>query len=202
MSTEESSPEPLKLSCSTSDCENELHCFRESKRLASAYPHGACQACGAQLIDWDRLHTRSLDDVDGTFAALRNEWVRHHFWEAPFDQHAINHALRAGRTRLEERVQARITAALAPAEPFRDGSQTPFSGQVVYYGQHATAACCRKCVEYWHGIPRGRPLAAQEITYLSRLVSLFVDLRLPDLPRDGQYVPPIRRTANNGGSDG
>jgi len=194
MSAEDSSPlEPLKLSCSTSDCENELHCFRETKRLASAHPHGACQACGAQLIDWDRVHARSFEDVGATFAALRHEWVRHHFWEAPFDQRAVNHALRAGRTKLDEKIEARIRSAVAPAMPFRDGSQTPFSGQVTFYGQHAVAACCRKCVEYWHGIPRGRPLTDEEIGYLSRLVRLFVDLRLPDLPLHGQYVPPIRR---------
>jgi len=26
------------------------------------------------------------------------------------------------------------------------------SAEIVHYAQHATAACCRKCIEYWHGI--------------------------------------------------
>src|SRR3989454_6847476 len=36
----------------------------------------------------------------------------------------------------------------------RDGYQTQRerSAEIVHYAQHATAACCRKCIEYWHGI--------------------------------------------------
>ena len=53
------------------------------------------------------------------------------------------------------------------------------SGNAIYYAQHATATCCRRCVEYWHGIRRGRKLTEREVGYLAELVMVFVRERVP-----------------------
>jgi hypothetical protein len=58
-----------------------------------------------------------------------------------------------------------ITARLAPAHPLHDGRQTPYGGHPVFVGQHATATCCRNCLQRWHHIPKGLPLRAAEIDY-------------------------------------
>ena len=55
---------------------------------------------------------------------------------------------------------------LAPAEPRNDGKQTPWNGHPVFVAQHATATCCRKCLEKWHRIERGKPLSAVEVEYI------------------------------------
>jgi predicted Fe-S protein YdhL (DUF1289 family) len=55
-----------------------------------------------------------------------------------------------------------IAERLAPAFPPRDGKQTPYRGHPVFVAQHATATCCRGCLEKWHGIARGRPLTDVE----------------------------------------
>lgn len=55
-----------------------------------------------------------------------------------------------------------IEQRLAPAQPAKDGKQTPYRGHPVFVAQHATATCCRGCLEKWHSIPRGRPLTEQE----------------------------------------
>lgn len=55
-----------------------------------------------------------------------------------------------------------IEKRLGPANPRRDGKQTPFRGHPVFIAQHATATCCRKCLEKWYGIPQGRPLTSEE----------------------------------------
>lgn len=55
-----------------------------------------------------------------------------------------------------------IHKRLAPAEPRNDGKQTPFKGHPVFIAQHATATCCRGCLEKWHRIPKGRELTAEE----------------------------------------
>jgi hypothetical protein len=55
-----------------------------------------------------------------------------------------------------------IGRRLAPAEPPNDGKQTPFRGHPVFVAQHATATCCRGCLEKWHRIPKGRELAPVE----------------------------------------
>jgi predicted Fe-S protein YdhL (DUF1289 family) len=55
-----------------------------------------------------------------------------------------------------------IAKRLAPAAPLKDGKQTPFKGHPVFVAQHATATCCRGCLEKWHAIPRGRELTREE----------------------------------------
>jgi Domain of unknown function (DUF4186) len=55
-----------------------------------------------------------------------------------------------------------VAQRLAPAEPRNDGKQTPYRGHPVFVAQHATATCCRGCLEKWHGIPRGHALDAAE----------------------------------------
>ena len=55
-----------------------------------------------------------------------------------------------------------IAKRLAPAQPKNDGKQTPFKGHPVFIAQHATATCCRGCLEKLHGIPRGRELTSEE----------------------------------------
>lgn len=55
---------------------------------------------------------------------------------------------------------------LAPAAPKNDGKQTPMRGHPVFIAQHATACCCRGCLEKWHKIPSGRALTAAEQEYI------------------------------------
>lgn len=173
--------EPLAISCTSADCENDLHCFRSTKKIVANNQQGKCRYCGAELVDWNRVRTRSLTDADYTIDALQKELVRHHFWHRPIDEKARNHASRKGLEGLREAAEKRIRKYISPAYPSFDGRQTPWSGNVLYYAQHATAACCRKCVEEWHGIEVGRQLDESEILYLSRLMMLYVKQRLPQL---------------------
>ena len=183
----------LAISCTKSDCDDNLHCFRSTKKLRDQGLGGACRDCHAQLVDWPRVHERKLDDVDHTFTELRLELIRHHFWHVDIDEQARNHALRKGRTALLGSAGGRIAKAVAAELPYRDGQQTPFTGNVIYYAQHATASCCRTCVEYWHGIEKGRALTASEQNYLVQLVTVYIDERLPDLPEGPTKVPRRRR---------
>ena len=45
-----------------------------------------------------------------------------------------------------------IGKRLAPAAPEKDGRQTPYRGHPAFVAQHATATCCRMCLERWHEI--------------------------------------------------
>ena len=104
----------LEITCTSTDCERELHCFLQATRRAQ--PNGPCRECGADLIDWNRVHTRDLTDVDHTFEALRHECIRHHFWHLEFSQHAVNYARRAGYKELGERIGKRILSAVGSAQ--------------------------------------------------------------------------------------
>ena len=47
-----------------------------------------------------------------------------------------------------------IRERLAVAEPPNDGKQTPMKGHPVFVAQHATATCCRSCLEKWWKVPK------------------------------------------------
>lgn len=59
-----------------------------------------------------------------------------------------------------------VVERLAPAEPKKDGKQTPMRGHPVFVAQHATATCCRGCLAKWHGIPKGRSLSEAEVEHV------------------------------------
>lgn len=63
-----------------------------------------------------------------------------------------------------------IRERLAPAHPRQDGRQTPMRGHPVFKAQHATAVCCRGCLEKWHGIPAGYALREEEIAYVAEMI--------------------------------
>ena len=55
-----------------------------------------------------------------------------------------------------------VSTKLAPANPKNDGRQTPMHGHPVFKAMHATACCCRGCLEKWYRIPKGRELSKSE----------------------------------------
>ena len=67
-----------------------------------------------------------------------------------------------------------IGKRLAPAKPKNDGKQTPMRGHPVFIAQHATATCCRGCLEKWHKIPKGHPLTDLEQTYVVDIIMEWI----------------------------
>ena len=51
---------------------------------------------------------------------------------------------------IEQHARDFVKERLAPALPKNDGKQTPMKKHPVFIAQHATATCCRKCLE-WNG---------------------------------------------------
>jgi hypothetical protein len=185
--------EPLKVTCTSVDCDNDLHCFlQKKKRGEDRPPGGPCRACGADLVTWERIQARDPKDVTYTFRALNHELIRHEFFHRPIDQHAQNHARRKGRIGMRSAAEKRLRGSVGNAKNVREGQQTPFARNILFYAQHALACCCRKCMEYWHGIPAGRALTDDEIAYLVELIMLFIAKRMTDLDDRPVKVPPTR----------
>ena len=90
---------------------------------------------------------------------------------------------KAGLPAILEHGRTFIDKRLAPANPPKDGKQTPFRGHPVFVAQHATATCCRACLEKWHGIPRGRPLSAAERTHVLAAIERWIRAEV-GAPRD------------------
>ena len=180
---------PLEVTCTTTDCEADLHCFKFHSRTMKPSDRGRCRTCGVALVDWSRVHARNSGDIDNTFEELKREFIRHYFWHKDIDDDAETHARRKGRMLLRTAAEKRIRSSVGSAQPFRDGQQTPKTGNVLYYAQHATACCCRTCMEYWHGVPKGRELTNAEVQYFTELVMRFVTDRMPRLPDEPEKIP-------------
>jgi hypothetical protein len=48
-------------------------------------------------------------------------------------------------------------------------------GHPVFIAQHATATCCRGCIQKWHGIKKGKELSDQEIQFLVELIMRWIE---------------------------
>ncbi|MFC2970028.1 DUF4186 domain-containing protein [Acidimangrovimonas pyrenivorans] len=80
-----------------------------------------------------------------------------------------------GRAVIEAHARDFVAQRLAPAAPAKDGKQTPMRGHPVFIAQHATATCCRGCLEKWHGLRRGRALEEAEQARVVALVMAWID---------------------------
>ncbi len=196
MTDEVETLEPLKVTCTMADCEDNLHCFKFHSRKMHDADRGTCRYCGVSLVDWTRVHARDALDVDNTVEALKHEFIRHHFWHVEIDEKADKHARRKGRVALRLAASTRIKNSVGSENPNRDGQQTPFSGNVLYYAQHATACCCRSCIEYWHGVPKGQELDVAQIAYFTELLMKYVQQRMPRLHDESEKIPRRRRNPN------
>lgn len=67
-----------------------------------------------------------------------------------------------------------IRQRLAPAWLVNDGQQTPWRNHPVFVAQHATATCCRGCLQEWHQIPKGRELTVEEQQYIVEVIGAWL----------------------------
>ena len=82
-----------------------------------------------------------------------------------------------GLAMIREHARQIIARRLAPAVIPNDGRQTPMrhGTSPVFIAQHATACCCRGCLEKWHHIPKGRALTADEQAYVVEVIMRWIE---------------------------
>jgi len=189
---------PIDITCTSTSCTDALHCFKSKKDQIDKGMKGACRDCGANFIDWNRVHKRDIKDLKFTYNSLNNELIRYVYQENDIlNQRAINYALRKGRKGLRARIEKELRDKVGKSKNFREGRQTKKQGNsIIPYAQHGTATCCRKCIEYWHGIEQGIELSDEDIAYFVELIMYFVENRLQGegLEDEGIKVPSIRKT--------
>jgi hypothetical protein len=114
-------------------------------------------------------------DLDKLFASLAKSRFRSTF---KLKQNDIEYISEKGMPVIKSHSLDFITKRLAPAFPTKDGKQTPTKGHPVFIAQHATATCCRKCLNKWHRIPTGRQLNNQQIDYIISIISAWLNSQL------------------------
>lgn len=71
-----------------------------------------------------------------------------------------------------------INSRIAPKFPKNDGKQTPMKGHPVFIAQHATATCCRGCLQKWHRIQKGRELSDNEVEFIVNLIMGWIEKQI------------------------
>lgn len=79
-----------------------------------------------------------------------------------------------GMSVIEKHAYDFINKKLKPAYPKNDGKQTAYKGHPVFIAQHATATCCRGCLEKWHHIAKGVELTEKQVDYIVKLIMVWI----------------------------
>ncbi len=83
-----------------------------------------------------------------------------------------------GMDTIRDHARSFVRQRLAPAHIPNDGKQTPMRGHPVFVSQHATATCCRGCLEKWHRIPKGIPLTERQQEYIVNVLMEWIRRQL------------------------
>jgi hypothetical protein len=112
-----------------------------------------------------------MRDIDTVFARLAKSPFRRRFHLGSKERDFL--AAR-GLPAVLEHARDFLDKRLAPANARNDGKQTPLRGHPVFIAQHATATCCRSCLEKWHGIPRSHDLNAVERDHVAMVLQRWL----------------------------
>jgi hypothetical protein len=173
---------PLKIKCSSTNCKEGLHCFsRRMKKAEEKYgKQGVCFECGEDSIDWERMHKNDLTDSKFMIASLNKEFIRTVFWEMKIDRKAIESAQKKGKSELRVEARKLLKNRIGKYNDFIDSRQTPLGkDNIINYAQHATATCCRECLQAWHNIPLTNVLTDNQLDFCTNLVMKFIEERVP-----------------------
>ncbi|MBR3621063.1 MAG: DUF4186 domain-containing protein [Clostridia bacterium] len=78
-----------------------------------------------------------------------------------------------------------VRTKLAPAEPLNDGKQTPTHGHPAFRAMHATACCCRGCLNKWYKVPKNRALTPAQQEKIVNLIMAWIEKQLISQPPAG-----------------
>ncbi|AZL11338.1 DUF4186 domain-containing protein [Brevibacterium aurantiacum] len=124
-----------------------------------------------------------LDQIERRLAGITAQPFRAHFHLRETERRYLESR---GMDTIRRHADDFISRRLAPAHPNRDGQQTPWGGHPVFRAQHATATCCRGCLETNHHLARGRELDEQARAYVVEVICRWIeaeyDAAVPEPP--------------------
>lgn len=90
----------------------------------------------------------------------------------------VNYIKEKGLSKIESHALDFINKRLKDVSKVNDGKQTPIKGHPVFISQHATATCCRGCLEKWHKIEKTHILNEKEILYIKNVIMKWIEREL------------------------
>jgi Domain of unknown function (DUF4186) len=174
--------EPVKVKCTSTDCDNDKHCYRPKRgQWKDDGIRGECQSCGDTGVDMSVTRAMDANNPETIFQELGREFIRDHFLNKPIDERSKRQVKREGLSGIRARVRKHLSSRIGGEPDAWDGRQTPLEGSILNMAQHATATCCRRCAYYWYAIPKDRPLTESELDFCERMLLAYLDRRDADL---------------------
>lgn len=99
----------------------------------------------------------------------------------------VNYVKEKGMDIVEQHAREFIVSRLSSCFPINDGKQTPMNGHPVFIAQHATATCCRGCLEHWHHIKRGTELSQEQQNYVILLIKTWIEKEMRNNDEGNHY---------------
>ena len=119
----------------------------------------------------DKLNSKDLTIIKNKIKELSKSTFRTSFH---LNKKEIEYIKKNGLNKVEQHAYEFIKKNLAPSNIPNDGKQTPTHNHPVFPARHATATCCRGCLEKWHHIKKGKELTDNEIKYIISIIMYWI----------------------------
>ncbi len=113
-----------------------------------------------------------MQTIEDALAKLSKSKFRSRFHLKQAD---IDYIDKKGLEKIRSDAEDFISKRLAPAQIPNDGRQTPMKGHPVFIAQHATACCCRGCLNKWYNVPQNTALSAVRQKKIVNLIMAWIE---------------------------
>ena len=113
-----------------------------------------------------------MQTIEVALAKLNKSKFRSRFH---LKQEDIDYIDKKGLEKIRSDTEDFISKRLAPAQIPNDGRQTPMKGHPVFIAQHATACCCRGCLNKWYNVPKNTELSAARQKKIVNLIMAWIE---------------------------
>ena len=121
-----------------------------------------------------KLNSIQKEYINNKLLALSKSKFRSSFH---LRKYMINYINEKGIDTIEKHCEEFIEKNLSKTLP-NDGKQTPTKNHPVFIAQHATATCCRGCINKWYHIPKDRELTDKEKRFIKALIIEWINKEL------------------------
>jgi hypothetical protein len=116
-----------------------------------------------------------MNELDEVFRRLRASKFRRRF---RLQGRELAYLQTWGLPHVMKQAAELIRKRVAPEVVPNDGRQTPWRNHPVFVAQHATATCCRGCLEKTHGIAKGHALTDKELQHVLAAIERWLSSQL------------------------
>lgn len=116
-----------------------------------------------------------MQTIDEALEKLEKSEFRSKFC---LDEKEKEYVRKNGMEKIRSHAEEFIRTRISPAVIKNDGKQTPMRGHPVFKAQHATACCCRKCLNKWYKLPIGMQLTDIQQTKIVNLIMAWIEKQM------------------------